>query len=316
MGEVNKKFIGLSQFKAPFNFELAGKHFHLCFDCGQDFSVQFVDGEVVQYAEKGQPYVWDTYQCLKGDDTTYLVLVEPAGHDGKLHYNLILDLEQRLCTVVTLEEGYDPEYPRLIRVTPYFGAIKLPGRELPKIRHHLDDRMVGKHIVWHYNPGFSIEHIYHTPICIRADLERPEVMGDVKARLEAERHSDDPEIRANAEKQIAEFERRRQYYPFYEEECFHIWIKENLNLMCFLEENMNRLDPERYGGGGGILLLQDIERVTDVGTCFSGGEYYMCTAFGDENSELKELDTKPSPYDWSKFDAMPSIYWDIPKSEE
>lgn len=313
MGEVNPKFIGLSQFKAPYNFELAGQHFHFVMDCGKEYSVQFVDGEVVQYAEKGQAYIWDTYQCLKGDDTTYLVLIEPEGHDGKLHYNLIIDTEQRLVTIVTLEEGYRPEYPRLIRVTPYFGAIKLPGRALPTIRHHLDDRMVGRHIVWHYNPGFSIEHIYQTPICIRADLERPEVMGNILKRLEEDLKSEDPEVRANALKQKEEYEGRRKYYPFYEEECFHIWIKENLNLMCFLEENMNRLDPKRYSGGGGILLLQDIERVIDVGTCFSGGEYYMCTAYGDENNVEKELDTKPSPYDWSAFDAMPSIYWDIPK---
>lgn len=313
MGEVNPKFIGLSQFKVPFNYELAGKQFHFVMDCGKEYVVKFTDGEVVEYAERGKPFVWDTYQCLKGDETTYLVLIEPASGKGLIHYNLVIDTEGRLVTAVLMEEGYDPDYPRLIRTTPFFGAIKLPGRDLPKKRHHLDDRMVGRHIVWHYNPGFSIEHIYHTPICVRADVERTANMEAMRADMERRLHSEDPEIREAAEKAMEGYRRRREYYPFYEEECFHIYINDHLNLFCFLEENMNRLDPERHGGGGGILLLQDIERVIDMGVCFSAGEYYMCTAYGDENNVQKELDTIESPYDWSKFEAMPSIYWEIPK---
>ena len=35
MGKVNPKFIGLSQYKAPFCYELAGKHFHIIMDDGR-----------------------------------------------------------------------------------------------------------------------------------------------------------------------------------------------------------------------------------------------------------------------------------------
>ena len=71
--------------------------------------------------------------------------------------------------------------------------------------------------------------------------------------------------------------------------------------------------PNHEGGGGGILLLQDTERVIDVGLSFCAGEYYMCTAYGDENEIPSPLDTAPSPYDWTRLKAMPSIHWEIPE---
>ena len=315
MSEKKPQFIGLSQYKVPYNFELAGRHFHFVMDDGHEYSMKFLDGEVVEYAEKGKPYIWDTYLALKGDETTFLVMIEPDSGKGKIHYNLVIDTEQRLITFVLMEEGYREDYPRLIRVTPFFGAIKVPGRPLPTKRHHLSKRMTGRHIVWHYNEGFAIEHIYHSPINIRAGIEDAGNFEGMRRAMEERLNSPDPEVRAKAEEEKAAYEERRNYYPIYEEESFHIYINEKLNLMCFLEENMNRLDPKRHAGGGGILLLQDIERVIDMGVCFSGGEYYMCTAYGVENEVQKELDTMESPYDWSQFEAMPSIYWEIPEED-
>lgn len=316
MGKVNAKFIGLSQYRVPLSFELAGRHFHVVLDDGREFSLNFLDGETLQWAEKGQPYVWDTYECLKGDETTYLVHVQPECGKGKINHNWILDTAQRLVTFVLLEEGYNPEFPKLIRTTPFFGVIKVPGRALPEKRHHLSKRMVGRHIFWHYNPGFSIQHIYHSPINCRASagngLSATEGLENMFA---SELNSPDPEVRRKAQAKIEKYKERKEYYPFYEEESFHIYINDHLNLFCFLEENMNRLSPAHDEGGGGILLLQDIERVIDMGLCFSAGEYYMCTAYGDENEDGDPLDSEPSPYDWSKFEAMPSIKWEIPEDK-
>ena len=160
MGKVNPKFIGLSQYKAAFCQELSGKHFHLVMDDGSELSLNFLDGENVQIAEKGQPYVWESYECMKGDDCTYFVHVQPVSGKGLINKSWILDLEQRLVTYVLMEEGYDPEYPRLIRTEPFFGAIKVPGMPLPTIRHHLSKRLVGRHIYWRYNPGFRIQHLF------------------------------------------------------------------------------------------------------------------------------------------------------------
>ena len=297
MGEINRKFIGLSQYRAPLCYELTGRHFHAV---------------MVQIAEKGQNYVWESYECLKGDETTFFVHIMPAKGEGKINHTWIIDTEQRLVTFVLMEEGFDPKYPILIRVTPFFGAIKTPGRELPLIRHHLSRDMVGKHIFWHYNPGFAIQHIYHDAITCRASTGAEDSDEVMRERLSDMLSSEDPAVRAEGEESLRRYTERKKFYPFYEEECFHIWIKDNLNLFCFVEENMTLRAPNHDYGGGGILLLQNVERLVDYGLCFSAGEYYLCTAYGNENEDPDPLDTAESPYDWSEFHAMPSIRWEIP----
>ncbi len=312
MGKINRKFVGLSQYRGPFNFELAGKHFHFVMDDGREFSFFFPDGETVQWAEKGKPYVWDSYECLKGDDTTYFVTFRPESGEGRFTYNWIIDTAQRLVTFDLMEERYDPDYPRLVRNTPFFGAIKVPGRPLPERRHHLSSRMVGEHIFWHYNPGSTIQHLYHAPNCIRANtgdgLTPAETM---RIRLADLLASSDPAVVAEAEKTIAGYELRQTYYPFYEEPSYHIWINDHLNLLCFAEEIMSRRSPGHDVGGGGILLLQDVERLIDVGVCFNVGEYYMVTAYGDPNDKPDPVDELPSPYDWSVLTSMPTIHEEV-----
>ena len=307
MGKINRKFIGLSQFRGPFCFELAGKHFHFVLDDGREYSLFFPDGETVQWAEKGKPYLWDSYECLKGDDTTYFVTYQPSGME-RFRFNWIIDTAQRLVTLDCMEERYDPDFPRLVRNVPTFGAIKVPGRVLPEKRHHLSARMVGEHIFWHYNPGSTIQHLYHSPNCIRAStgdgLTPEETMRKRMADLLA---SPDPAVRAEAEKTIEGYRIRQTYYPIYEEPCFHIYINDHLNLLCFAEEIMSRQSPSHDVGGGGILLLQDIERLIDVGVCFNVGEYYMVTAYGDSNEDPDPVDEAPSPYDWSNLTSMPTI---------
>ncbi|MBQ3880541.1 MAG: MoaF N-terminal domain-containing protein, partial [Oscillospiraceae bacterium] len=102
MGKINRKFIGLSQFRGPFCFELAGKHFHFVLDDGREYSLFFPDGETVQWAEKGKPYLWDSYECLKGDDTTYFVTYQPSGME-RFRFNWIIDTAQRLVTLDCME---------------------------------------------------------------------------------------------------------------------------------------------------------------------------------------------------------------------
>ena len=93
------------------------------------------------------------------------------------------------------------------------------------------------------------------------------------------------------------------------------WIKENLNLFCFAEEIMCRRSPGHDQGGGGILLLQDVERLLEVGICFNVRENYMVSAYGDSNEKGDPFDTLPTPYEeeWKILTSMPSIYWDIPE---
>lgn len=302
MGKANRKFKTLSQYKAPFSYELAGKHFHVFLDNGSEYSLFFLDGENLQYAEKGEAYIWDAYECMKGDDTTYFVHVQPLRFEGKVNHSWIIDLAQNLVTLIITEEGVIPAAERLIRVTPVFGAIKVQGRQLTQKRHTFSDKMVGKHITWHYNPGFSIQHIYHKPTLYR--LPRYDVEG-TKQKYEA---STDPEERATLAALLDRFERTKDTYPFCEEPCFHIMISDTMNLFCFCEENETLQDPKKAIGGGGLILLQDIERLTDVGLGFSIGEYYMISAYGVESEDGDPVDDLVAPYDQTKLQTIPCIY--------
>ena len=307
MGKINPKFTGLSQYKAPFCFELAGKSFHLVMDDGLEVSLIFASGDMVQIAEKGQLYKFETYECLKGDETTYLVHVMPTEGNGKINQLWVLDLKQSLVTYALMEEGYDPEYPRLIRVIPTFGAIKVPGEELPTIRHHFTKRMAGRHIYWRYNPGFRIQHIYHTPTTVRANIAPGTAFVDEENLYKDMLESPDSAVRELGRQKREHFDIWRKSYPFYEEPCFHIWIKDNMNVFCFAEENANRVDYARQTGGGGIFLLQEIDRLTDVGLSFSAGDYYMMTAIGEMVDSDPTLDDLPSPYDYSNVTTFPNV---------
>ena len=316
MGKVNRKFPGLSQYKAPFCYELAGKSFRLVMDDGRVFALRFLDEKRLEWAEDDRPLRVDEYQCLKGDDTTYLVNIRLPEDEGKFAYNWVLDTEQRLVTLDIMEWYYEKDLDHLIRNTPSFGAIDVPGLPLPAIRHHLSTRMAGKHIFWHYNPGHVLQHIYHSPRAIRAST------GDGLTPLETQRNrmkylleSPNPEDRAEAEKSIEAFRQRETYYPLFEEPCFHVWIKENLNLFCFVEEIMCRRSPNHDQGGGGLLLLQDIERLLEVGVSFSANGANMVSAYGDSNENGDPFDTLPTPYaeEWKNLTSMPSIYWPIPE---
>jgi len=309
---ANDKFHGLSQYKGPFNYELSGKSFHLIMDDGREISLVFLDGENLQWAEKGGPYVWETYEAMKGDDTTFLVHVQPVSGEGKINLNLVLDTAQSLVTLVVMEEGRVPEWPQLETVTPYFGAIKVPGRALPAIRHHLSDRMAGHGIYWFYNPGMSLQHLYRTPNNIRCD-SGPGVDPVAELKKELESTTDPAAVKALKDR-IWHFEERAAAYPMFDEPAFHIWINDHLNLFCFVEEHKMYRHP-RHEGGGGILLLQDIERLVDVGLSFCQGDYYMVTAYGVEEPRHDPMMDAESPYDWSILKSVPSLNWPVEHDE-
>lgn len=296
------KYKPLEQFRAPYNYELAGKNFHLVMDDGSELSLIFMDGENFQWAEKGKPYVWDTYECLKADDTTYFVHTAPAMYGGKIHYCLIIDLLQGLVTQVKTLENQIPEYPKLMRAIPLFGAIKYPGRPLPEKRHFFNNTMAGRRITWHYNPGFAIQHIYYQPTFYR--LPKYDVASTNKHYAEAT----DPAEKARLKVYVDRFERCAKTYPFCEEPCFHITINDHLNLFVFCEENENVYDPLHIVGGGGLILLQDIDRLTDVGLSYTVDDYYMVTAYGVEGFVPDEVESLEAPYDNTNLQTIPCIY--------
>lgn len=297
------KFDPLLQFRAPYNYELAGKNYHIIMDDGNEYFVNFIDGENLQWAENAGTFVWRKYECLKADADLYFVHVIVSTEKGKeIHHSLILDLAQDLVTLVITEEGLIQGFDRLIKVTPVFGAIKDDGKVLPEKRHFFTDRMTGRRIEWHYSSGFCKLHIYHTPTLYR--LPRVDT-ASFERRYEAET---DPAEKERLKGFVDRFRRTDATYPFAEEPCFHITINDHFNLFCFCEENETRHDPEHSVGGGGIILLQDLDRMIQNGIGYGLGSYTMTTAYGVEKFEPDEVEFLDAPYDETKLETIPCIY--------
>lgn len=306
MARANPKFRGLSQYKTAYNYELAGQFFHAVMDNGREYALNFLDGENLQWAEKGEPFVWDSYECMKGDDTTYLVHVQPRQYSGKVNYSWIIDLNESLVTMVVMEEGIVPEIERIIRATPIFGALKLQGRKLSEKRHTFTDRMVGKQIRWRYSPAYVVQHIYHSeefyrmpPYTYEVLKERYDGLKDGMSEEEWEKTSAMLELRKNSPTPT----------HFWEEPSFHIRISDNMELFGFNEENMVRDDPTHARGGGGVLLLIDVERLTDIGLSYCLGDYYMLGACGETVEPVDITDSLPSYSVKDRIVSIPSIHW-------
>ena len=297
------KFDPLLQFRGPNNYELAGKNLHIIMDDGNEFYVSFLDGENLLWSEnKGAP-VLRPYEAIKGETDLYIAHVTVSEEEGKqVHHGIVFDLAQDLITLVVMEEGLLEEADRLIRVTPSFGAIKYPGKPLPEKRHCFTDRMTGRRISWHYSSGFYKTHIYYKPTLYRL----PFVDHDsFRRRMEAET---DPDEKARLKEFVDRFARTKAAYPFAEEPCFHVTINDHFNLFCFVEENETLADPLKAVGGGGLLLLQDLDRLIQNGLGFGLGSYMMCSAYGVEVFEPDEVESLDVPFDETNLKTIPCIY--------
>ena len=293
----------LLQFRAPNNYELAGKKIHIIMDDKNEYAVDFFDGENLQWAENGGPFIWRKYECIKGDTDLYFVHITVSEEKGKeIHQGLVVDLAQDLITLVTFEEGKIKEADRLVKVTPVFGAIKYPGKALPEKRHHFTDRMTGRRISWHYSSNFYKTHIYYKPTLYRLPIVDSD---SFRRRYEAET---DPAEKERLKGYVDRFDRTEKTYPFAEEPCFHVTINDTFNLFCFVEENETLADPLKAIGGGGLLLLQDIDHLVQNGLGFGLGGYHLCTAYGVEVFEPDEVESMDVPYDETKLKTIPCIY--------
>lgn len=294
------KFTALNRYRRPFNYELAGKHFHFVLDNGEEYSMFFMDGENLQLAEKKDGiFHWHRYECLKADETTYWVGIDvfedkpieissrvdqmPGAVVPNWVMNWIIDTENRLVTRVKVRFGKIPECPDALSYVISFGAIKVPGLDLPEERHAFTDRLVGKKITWCYSPYFEVTHIYYEKDHYRLP----------KRRGETEREKKDAEIARMRGPEIAE-----ELYPFAEEPCFQIAIKEKLTLFAFSEINQNKASR---AGNGGLMVLINTERLIDVGRSLSVlfGSNAIC-ATGRLVEEPDPVESLPSPYTYDR----------------
>ena len=106
-------FEGLSRYRQPFNYELAGKQFHLIMDLDTDYVAHFISGHILEWGAYKQIPQRCYYECAKADETTYFVNFELSGVKPRTGLTVILDLEQRLVTLNKCYTDFSERYPTL-----------------------------------------------------------------------------------------------------------------------------------------------------------------------------------------------------------
>jgi hypothetical protein len=273
--------LGLSRYRQPFNFELAGRSYKLVMDHDDDYTVNFIDGHHLEWADLGKPPQTYYYECNKVDETSYFVNFELTGSVPRKGYTLILDLEQRLVSLVKSRTRFSKKAPYLVNSDFDFGALEIEGYPLPRLRHGYTADLVGKRIKWTYSPDFVIIHVYYHPHYVRATFP-PESIDFALPTQEAK------DIWAK---------------NVYDEKATYIKIKKSMYLVELIEQNMAK------GGGTGnsLLFLMDTARVHDVGRSFGYTpdpqkpgqvipENYLFAAYGDFVESDGEIEKAKSIY--------------------
>ena len=230
------------------DFELSGKTFYLIMDEGIEYVVSFASGETLFFGEHGEEFKSYSYKAMRANEFVWFAHFM---HEKNKCVSLILDTKNSLVTILEAKVGEYKSRPSLVSHEFKFGAIKLPGEDLPKLRHGFTDDLIGKAIAWKYSTEVIITHIYKTAHSIRSSLyNQPE-----------------PSLEATDE-QREEIKNRAERWgaTFFEEPARYVKINSDLYLVTFIENNRNRVNaPE---GGGDMAILVDTNRVHDVGRTF------------------------------------------------
>lgn len=243
-----KKYEGISQYRAPLNYELVGRTFDLVMDDGYDCILEFSDRKVLKYGRKDGELTEYAYDCLKADDDTYFVNFEVTGAKPRAGLSFVLDMEQSLVTRCYCTVGQNPKFPKLPKTEFTFGGIQKEDGTVPRIRHGYTEDLTGRAILWHYGT-VAVVHVYVSSHYYRLSQSK-----EALARLK--------EVNPVLYEHITNPER------VYEEPCDYIKIKDGIYLFSMTEFMANRDRNE----GNNMLFVMDLNRMHDVGRSFGHNE--------------------------------------------
>ncbi len=261
--DYKRPIYGINQFCQTHCSELKGQHFTFHMDGGYNYELNFIGEDTLTWSIDGSEPKQAVYECVKGDDTTYLMdfdVVETLETDHRSNELFIIDLAQRLVTRVFCYLGYNKEYPFLVKSEYDFGAIVMEGRETPFIRHCDSSELIGTTVEWHWNQTMWTHHKYYD-----ADyytLTWPEDSS-------AARDLAPPFLKL----------------PSHDDVTRVIKIKDTMYVFCLTEELMERVTRGPGFRSNNMIFLQNYDRMYHAGRTFGtilrGDKYVPCrTLFG------------------------------------
>ncbi len=281
------KYEGLSIFRPPLCFELAGKEFTLVMDDGYDKHLKFIDERTLAYGDPGKELCYE-YDCLKMDDRCYFVNFEERPLKTPRHgITLILDTREYLVTAAEARLGLDPKFPRMPHVDIIFGAIEKPDGTIPHLRHGYTEDLAGKSIDWNYG-SFNIAHVYQTERYYRVAFT-PRALERIR--------KNNPAMMAGGTDEEGKPKKYEPPKAAYEDYMSAVKIRDGLYAVSLLETNLCR----RNGHGNSLFFLMNLKEMHDVGRSFGTNgegedENYTFGAFG-------------AWYDASGVMEMPGMYY-------
>ena len=259
-----RPFYAINQFCQAHCGELAGQSFKFIMDGGYDYYLSFTGEKTCTWSIDGAEPKEAVYECVKGDDTTYLVdfdVVETLDTDKRANELFVIDLTQRLVTRVYCHIGYNKRLPFLVKSEYDFGAIEVEGRELPFRRHCFSSELVGTTVEWHWNFEMWTHHKYYD-----SDYYTLTWPDDSKA----------------VQNLGGPFEK----LPSHDDVTRVIKIKDKMYLFCLTEELMERVLQGPVFRCNNMIFLQNYDRMYHAGRTFGsivgeGGKIVPCrTLFG------------------------------------
>jgi hypothetical protein len=255
--EFSKNGGGVFQYVPPRCFELAGQKFELQMDDGYDIVLDFVDKKTLKWnyvnKEPSTPQT-DAYECLKGDDTTYLISWNLAGCEmmHRINFTFVLDLEQMLVTHLVATVGKNVRYPYLVTTEFVFGAIAQEGVEYKSYpRHGFTSDIEGNIVQWQYSPDMATVHLYYCSHFDRISYPRTAAQS-----AEGAQASESLNAMVSA-------------LPSSDEPAHYVKIKEGIYLVSCTEQNMEKLMGAAMGFRSDTLcILDNYNHMYDVGRGF------------------------------------------------
>ena len=157
--QIDKKLVPTAtgpECASAYSDVLAGKSFKIVTDNGPALSYSFKDKRKLTVAEDSGAPVESGYGALSLDQVVLLSHMVPKTQKG---YNVIIDLKSNLVTVIEVWfSGYKDN--REIQRQIYYGYVESAGKEAPKARHHLTNRVEGKGFHWKQDTGIETLEFY------------------------------------------------------------------------------------------------------------------------------------------------------------
>ena len=284
--------VSIYQYTQPLCYELAGRNIKLIMDDGYDFELRFLDKDRLEWNRVWEPAAAARYECMKADDTTYLLSYELEGIRPRVHHTFVLDYENMLVTRIISTIGKNPRWPYLMTTEFEFGTID-DGREFKAYpRHGFTSDMIGNIVQWEYGSEMTTLHAYHCAHFYRLSHARDRVVSKEEA------------------KENYAFVGYQWKLPSTDEPMVYIKIKDGMYLVSLIELYCEKLLGAEAGFRSNTLcFLQNYKRCYDVGLGFGtttrpdgtdSETNSMICAYGRviaaKDKELKRLLKDPNPF--------------------